>query len=784
MGKLFWVGPRESDICGLETLFSGSITLYGSDTGGNCSYCGACGTRINHNVDHPASSAFILERQLELIRQYPDCQFMSYNPNYTHGAPESVVSRNICLNPQELLEMLDNKQSFRDFAQKLAPMLKNQVRLGRDCTYVALQDSGLWTDSESYIIQETVSSGGQGTFFMDQENEADVLNFLEPEGKYLVSGFVSSNIPLNIHAVIYDEDILFFPGSVQVIVPGNQRLLYRGADFPTYQALPTNIKDCFLAAARPVCKAIQTTGYRGVLGVDGIWTKRGIFLLEVNDRFQGSTYLLNRALLEAGLPSVQACTMAAFQHETVSLELRKQVGAVSVPYSFFTQIHENGGAYGRFLLDQVGENNVPFEILLDGYRGDQDSEDCACQYAMVFHDNILSLCDGNRAVRLHPSLPAPSPSWQEKIRACSLTELKIGLANQGTVILPQAADYIHAHGGMREGTYFSLDLLVDGVYMNTPLSVKLVDCSPYSLSLRRDGNGLCLLYYGAELANVEYDICYPLPCSKTVGGVLMERISFLATDRLRLQNNPYCTFPRHGLGCRFCEVTGADQGFGIGDILETIDHWFSKHPRPFRHILIGGASNEPGRERETILAMCYRIRSYSQMPIYLMCLPPQERNDIQAYVEAGVTEFAFNMELYDRALALRYMPGKGRISRERYLNALRWAADCVGKTGAVRCSFIAGLEPMESLLEGVEAVCQLGAAPILSPFRPVPFTDMQNVIPPSNEWLLELTQKAENICQRYGLTLGPSCPACRNNTLTIVESGEALDFRRAAYPEF
>lgn len=34
MGKLFWVGPRESDICGLETLFSGSITLYGSDTGG------------------------------------------------------------------------------------------------------------------------------------------------------------------------------------------------------------------------------------------------------------------------------------------------------------------------------------------------------------------------------------------------------------------------------------------------------------------------------------------------------------------------------------------------------------------------------------------------------------------------------------------------------------------------------------------------------------------------------------------------------------------------------
>jgi hypothetical protein len=289
------------------------------------------------------------------------------------------------------------------------------------------------------------------------------------------------------------------------------------------------------------------------------------------------------------------------------------------------------------------------------------------------------------------------------------------------------------------------------------------------------------LYYGEELTDVEYDTRYPQPCPKTAGGVPLERVSFLATDRLRLQNNPYCTFPRHGIGCRFCEVTDTDQGFVPADILETIDHWFSVCPRPFRHILIGGASNEPGKERDTILAMCHRIRAYSEMPIYLMCLPPRQKSDIEEYAKAGVTEFAFNMELYDRTLALRYMPGKGRLSRERYFQALRWAVQCVGRTGAVRCSFIAGLEPMESLLEGIEAVCRCGAAPILSPFRPVPFTDMQDVIPPSNEWLLSLTKKAEAICRSYGLTLGPVCPACRNNTLTFVEPGEALEVRKTVY---
>ena len=194
MEKLFWVGPRESDIFGLNSLFSGSITLYGSDTGGNCSYCGTHGLRINHNVDHPASSAFILERQLELIRQYPDCHFMSYNPNYTHGAPDVVVSRSICLNRKSLLETLDNKRSFRTFARDVVPMLESQVYRGRECTYAALQGSGLWTDSEAYIIQEAVSSGGQGTFYLGRDNEAEVFNALNPDREYWVSGFIASNI--------------------------------------------------------------------------------------------------------------------------------------------------------------------------------------------------------------------------------------------------------------------------------------------------------------------------------------------------------------------------------------------------------------------------------------------------------------------------------------------------------------------------------------------------------------------------------------------------------------
>lgn len=781
MDKLFWIGPRESDIEGLDSLFTGSITLYGSNCGGNIAYCADCNLRINHNIDHPESSRFILRHQLKLIEQHPECRFVSYNPNYTYGAPDAVVERTLCLNAEPLLERLHNKRMFRTFAEGIVPMLEIRYVPGHACSYHAFQNFKLWTNSEAYVIQEAISSGGQGTFYMTAENEQEILACLQPDETYLVSGLIAQNIPVNLHAVLYDEDIVLFPGSVQVIVPSRGRLLYRGADFPSYEQLPSDAKAEFELQSLRLCREIRAMGYRGVLGIDGMFTERGLQILEVNNRFQGSTHPLNQALLELGLPSIQECNLNAFQHMEPPGKIKEVLYNLKVPYSSFTQIHENGGQHGRYLYHHVGKERLLVALLPDGYQEEQPAEDCACQYTMLFRSNILSTCGQNCGVRLHPNLPAPSQSWDATIRSGDLTALKTGLINQGAVITPEAQAYISQHGAMREGTYFSLDLLVEGAYMNCPLCVKLVACSPYRIAVRPGQDGLCLLYYGEILTGVEYDRRPDLPTSLTTFSNSLERICFLATDRLRLQNNAYCTFPKHGTGCRFCEVTGDSQDFSQQEILDAIDVCFSRTPRPFRHVLIGGASNEPGMEHETILAMCRKIRAYSDMPIYLMCLPPRRQTDIEDYVRAGVTEFAFNMELYDRALARRYMPGKGGIPLAQYLDALKWAVDLLGRTGVVRCSFIAGLEPMDSLLEGVEQICALGVAPILSPFRPVPFTEMEQVIPPANEWLVELTYRAQALCARYGLSLGPACPACRNNTLTLVHPGEALGVRRRQY---
>ncbi|MCL2313121.1 MAG: hypothetical protein FWC41_11695, partial [Firmicutes bacterium] len=191
----------------------------------------------------------------------------------------------------------------------------------------------------------------------------------------------------------------------------------------------------------------------------------------------------------------------------------------------------------------------------------------------------------------------------------------------------------------------------------------------------------------------------------------------------------------------------------------------------FTHILIGGRSGtENYGESEKILAIVKHIRKSSDMPIYLMCLPPKNTEILNKYHAAGVTEISFNIEVFDRAWALKYMPGKGDIPLQRYLDALETAVMLWGRTGNVRSAFIVGLEPHKSLMEGIATLCKLGVAPILSVFRPLPETEMSNVIPPCNEELHNLYKEAQKICACYGLALGPACTKCQNNTLSFNES--------------
>ncbi len=153
--------------------------------------------------------------------------------------------------------------------------------------------------------------------------------------------------------------------------------------------------------------------------------------------------------------------------------------------------------------------------------------------------------------------------------------------------------------------------------------------------------------------------------------------------------------------------------------------------------------------------------------IYLMCIPPENLEDMDVWKSSGITEVAFNIEVFSDKIARKVMPGKARIPRSKYISALIKATQVWDSKGSVRSVLIAGLEPTESTLECVKLLASIGVAPVISIIRPVSGTDMERVMPLSSLELYRLYHRASKYCSDVGLELGPSCIECQNNTLTM-----------------
>lgn len=149
-----------------------------------------------------------------------------------------------------------------------------------------------------------------------------------------------------------------------------------------------------------------------------------------------------------------------------------------------------------------------------------------------------------------------------------------------------------------------------------------------------------------------------------------------------------------------------------------------------------------------------------------MSTPPKDKKQLKNYIELGVNEFAFNLELFDRSLAAMIMPAKGQIPLKHYIDMLTYAAVNLPH-GAVRSMLLLGLEPPHKTIEGIEFLCKNGIQPMLSIFRPVDNCLLSYMVPPSNQDIYFTYVEAFSICKNYGMQLGPTCNTCKNNTLAL-----------------
>lgn len=763
MSNIYWVGIRESDLLAVDDLYSGSITFFGSGESGNrCLFRGET-ARKDHNQRDALFDSFYTQAMQLILQEDSTACFMFYNQDMIYQTDPSLRKHILCPNTQDFLRTLSNKMLCKLWLKELVPLLPSIQMFGSEISRTMIEKH--LPNARAFVIQPDFSSGGHNTYLLTAKNEISVLEKLSPSALYTVSPYKENAIPINVHGIAYQDGFQLYPASIQLVRQKQNQLLYEGGDFLAFQTLPDGIRDSLYSVAERVSEKLVSIGYLGVYGIDLIVAKDDIYFMEINPRFQASTPVLNYALRQQGHTSIHQHCIEAFNGDHVSGGPRDILG-LEVNYSIFSYTaSETNMQFPKHIWQKYFPSHPAFSILADGYRPEVPVTVGVYLFRAIYTHNLVSLFpEGIRLAELLTGFPCN--------RFDSPMHLKTMLIDYGITISEQVLSQM-GHT-LRKGNFSAvdIDIEVQGFHLtvNCPYKTWPSEYSPFDVRIH---NGIFMLFFfDTPVSPVWFSYESPLNLAKTASGVPYSSVAFLATDRLRVNYRPVCYYKLVGQGCLFCNLPEQNVPYCEEDIQEIINDYL--YNEDFRHILIGGGSASPDSQFQEIIRLADFLHKRTVKPLYLMSLPPKNSTLVRELYEAGISEMAFNIEIFDRKLAAKYMPGKGMIPLERYMDSLTEATKWLGRSGNVRSMLIIGFDPKETLLEGVRALCEIGVQPMLSVFRPMAETPLEMMLPPGLDDLLEIFEHAIAICAEYGLKLGPSCPSCQNNTLSLPEPHDFL----------
>jgi len=132
---------------------------------------------------------------------------------------------------------------------------------------------------------------------------------------------------------------------------------------------------------------------------------------------------------------------------------------------------------------------------------------------------------------------------------------------------------------------------------------------------------------------------------------------------------------------------------------------------------------------------------------------PHDLSIIEKYKEAGYRTVATNIEVWDRNIFKAICPGKELQCGgwDHWVKALEYEVEVFGK-GRVRSNIVAGLEPKDSTLEGIEYLASKGVVAVATSWNPNPGSALEGHRSPEPAWHFDLYKKIAAIHRKYGFT--------------------------------
>lgn len=251
---------------------------------------------------------------------------------------------------------------------------------------------------------------------------------------------------------------------------------------------------------------------------------------------------------------------------------------------------------------------------------------------------------------------------------------------------------------------------------------------------------------------------------KTSDGKDMSRIvQATSKGRVGITYSNECALLDKGLDCLFCNINATKRKFAKLDniewknpkqIGETVAEAYKEGYRGYN--LTGGFVPER-REVEYYLDVIEAVidNTGTEDVHGMACVgAPKDLGIIEMYKEAGYQHIATNIEIWDENIFKTICPGKNQLcgGRDNWLAVLKHEVEVFGK-GNVRSQLVGGIEPKDSLLEGVEYLASIGVIAYPTVWRPSVGSALEGHRSPTTEWHQDVAQKTYQIHKKYGFTL-------------------------------
>ena len=209
----------------------------------------------------------------------------------------------------------------------------------------------------------------------------------------------------------------------------------------------------------------------------------------------------------------------------------------------------------------------------------------------------------------------------------------------------------------------------------------------------------------------------------TTGGVPFRKLgSILGWDELIMACLWKCEIAQSGQACGFCHTGNyAYPEHSLSEMMDVIRYAFEISPQTKILKLTSGSTFHPEHEIDWYVSILKAIDAtvgITKVPTFIYLTPPSDLKQIDRLFEAGVSWVSCNMDIWDERLFEKICPGKARITtRRRYIDALYYIAGKYGPNRAC-CPFVAGIEPVETLIEGANELAAHGVVPWISSLMP------------------------------------------------------------------